>query len=86
MIGLGFTVGDEHIDEPYFYASPFPQPAAADLPDLGPVGAWHTEGFITASLRASDLRQADDPAATSRDFLRHAIALERRLIGAADGD
>ena len=86
MIGLGFTAGDEHIDEPYFYVSPYPQPDASALPDLGAVGTWHTEGLITATLRAGDLADAADPAATSRDFLRHAISLERGLIGASDAD
>lgn len=82
VIGLGFTAGDEHIAEPYLYVSPYPQPEASGLPDLGPVGGWHTEGLVTATLRAEELQRVEDPEATGRDFLRRTIALERTLIGA----
>jgi hypothetical protein len=79
-VGIGLAAGDESYDEPYFYCSPYPRPDAA-LPDL-PAGHWHTEGFFSAVLTASELLEGDDPETRAREYATAAIAASRRLLDA----
>lgn len=54
-VGAGLSPGDGSYDEPYFYVSPWPYPAADALPDLPDGAHWHTEGFTAATLTASSI-------------------------------
>lgn len=54
-IGVGFSPGDENYAEPYFYCSPWPVPDAKTLMELEAPMRWHTDGFVSAVVRAQDL-------------------------------
>lgn len=56
-VGVGLSPGDEYYAEPYFYVGPYPHPSADRLKPLGSLGGWHTEGWVGAVLRASELVQ-----------------------------
>lgn len=54
-IGFGLSPGDTSYAEPYFYTSPWPVTADAELAPLAAGGHWHREGFVSAILPASAL-------------------------------
>lgn len=56
-IGVGLSPGDDSYPEPYFYIGPYPHPPVERLEALGSLGSWHTEGFVAAVLRVSELAQ-----------------------------
>ena len=72
-VNAGFSPGDEHYDEPYFYVSPHPYPDPSKLPGLS-VGHWHTRGFTAAVLPASQLMAIADRQTASEAFLDSAMA------------
>lgn len=58
-VGVGLSPGDGSYAEPYFYVGPYPHPARDRLRPLGSLGAWHTDGWVGAVLRASDIASFD---------------------------
>jgi hypothetical protein len=52
-VNAGFSPGDEHYEEPYFYVSPYPYPDSVKLPPLQALGHWHVRGFTAAIAPAS---------------------------------
>jgi len=80
-IGIGFSPGDEHYDEPYFYISPWSEIDVKDLPDPAVTGHWHTDGFVgivataTEALSLGDIRR-DLPA-----FIEGAFRMCREKLG-----
>jgi hypothetical protein len=72
-VNAGFSLGDEHYEEPYFYVSPYPYPNATKLQAL-PYGHWHMRGFTAAVLPAGEIMRMSDPQATSDAFLDAAVA------------
>ncbi len=52
-IGIGLSPGDEGIDEPYLYVTPWPAPET--LPELPAGGRWHREGWTGAVLTGSEI-------------------------------
>jgi hypothetical protein len=54
-VGIGFSPGDEAIPDPYYYVNGSPSPAPDQLPELAGPGAWHTEGWVGAVLRAGEV-------------------------------
>lgn len=74
-IGIGLSPGDADYAEPYFYVSPWPYPPASALPSVRPDGHWHTEGYTSAILTASDFAAAAtaDQEVRLQSFLREAI-------------
>ncbi len=78
-VGVGMSPGDGGSDTPYFYVTPWPAPAEADLPTL-PHGAWVTEGWTGARLGAEDL-VGKDPTAVMPSFLETAVAAAEGLLG-----
>lgn len=88
MVGLGFSPGDSSYDEPYYYVSPYPQPESGQLPAWKGAGHWHTDGFTSVILTATER----DAASPERDtatgtangrvssFLSNALATARSLI------
>lgn len=68
-VGISFTPGDGHIDQPYYSVSPWPYPRADALPDLD-AGGWHTDGFTAAVLRSD---QGADRADVVSAFLQDAV-------------
>jgi hypothetical protein len=54
-LGVGLSPGDDSYAEPYVYVSPWPAPEPEALPRLPRGARWHTEGFTSAVITASDL-------------------------------
>lgn len=77
-IGVGLSPGDTSYPEPYWYVSPYPYPAIADLPDLAGIGVWHTHHWVGAVLTASALHQTgleSNRIDQLQRFLNHAIEI-----------
>jgi hypothetical protein len=70
--GVGFAPGDEHYDEPYFYASVYPAPDVATLPTLPAIGHWHAKHFTAAIAPAHRIVATMDPGGEVAAFLRAA--------------
>lgn len=62
-IRIGLCLGDETVTEPYYYATPWPQPADATVPTIGTVGTWHMAGWFGAIYKSSTLVTTTDPDA-----------------------
>jgi hypothetical protein len=71
-VNAGFSPGDEHYQEPYFYVSPYPYPDAAALP-MPTLGHWHTHEFTAAVAPAGRIVAAKVPQRDAEAFLREAI-------------
>ena len=83
-VGVGLSPGDDSYREPYYYVTPWPYPRGRLLPEL-PAGRWHTEGWVGAILRGSDLAAAPAgrPAGQvemARGFLRAAVQASQALL------
>ncbi|HXV73997.1 MAG TPA: hypothetical protein VD713_04645 [Sphingomonadales bacterium] len=51
-VNAGFSPGDDHYAEPYYYISPYPYPHSSKLPP-NPAYHWHTDHFTAAIMPAS---------------------------------
>lgn len=80
-VNAGLSPGDESYNEPYFYVSPYPYPAAAKLPRLSRLGHWHTKGFTAAVAPASKIVGAKDRQAESEAFLAEAVESSIKALG-----
>ena len=60
-VGAGISPGDGFYAEPYFYASFYPRPELAALPELPAPAHWHTHEFFAAVATASKIRVAARP-------------------------
>ncbi len=79
-VGVGLSPGDTSYDEPYWYVSPYPYPDTTHLPGLEGEGFWHTQSWVGAVLKASQLAQTAEAQqnqlkAFLHSALHHAIAL-----------
>jgi hypothetical protein len=75
-IGAGLSPGDASYPEPYFYVTPWPYPAAGQLPELS-TGSWHTEGWVGAVLTADEIVAQSDQQTFVREFFEAAIMVLR---------
>jgi hypothetical protein len=66
-IGVGLSLGDEGIPEPYLYATPWPRPEAEPLPDLPAGGRWHREGWTGAVLTGGEIAEAGNGTAQAAE-------------------
>lgn len=60
QIGFGFSLGDESVSQPYFYATPWPfdpQVTSHDLPDGG---TWYQDSWKGALLLYDSVRKAGE--------------------------
>jgi hypothetical protein len=80
-VNAGLSPGDESYNEPYFYVSPYPYPAAAKLPKLSKLGHWHTQGFTAAVAPASRIIAAENRQAESEAFLQEAVEGAMKVLG-----
>lgn len=73
-VGVGLSPGDDSYAQPYFYVGPYPHPPVERLQPLT-LGSWHTQGWVGAVLRGSDILQVapDRQAQTVRAFATEAI-------------
>jgi hypothetical protein len=80
-IGIGLSPGDEGLEEPYFYVTPWPPLADEEaLPPLTAPGRWHREGWAGAVLAGTDVVAAGDGEAQSvraSAFLAEAVSVLR---------
>ncbi len=82
-IGVGCSPGDGSYAEPYWYVLPWPAPDPTRLPPLDGAGRWHTEGWVGAVLRGSDVVDAvsaADQAKRVTAFANDAVAASRRVL------
>lgn len=82
QIGVGMSPGDNHINRPYFYATPWPIEKHPDLRELA-TGRWFTESFVGAILDADELASAGsaaDQAKMATEFMTTAVAAGEALI------
>jgi hypothetical protein len=81
-IGVGLELGDEYYDEPYFYVSSHPQPAASRTRSrpLWGDGTWHTHDWVGAVLPGSRLGAASSQERQIREFLDSALSACRTLL------
>jgi hypothetical protein len=81
-MGVGFSLGDEFCDEPYFYTSMWPEPSIPGLPLLPAMGHWHTYKFLAAMAPAHKILAAHAQGDYVRTFLDAAVAA---VLDALDG-
>lgn len=81
-VGLGLSPGDDSHDQPYWYVSPWPYPDSGALPPLDRGGSWHTEGFTSAVLTASELLEGPGEGQGDRlnAFLDDAFTKSRGIV------
>ncbi len=77
-VGAGLSPGDDYYDEPYFYVSIYPKPAA--LPALPPLAHWHTHEFTAAVATAHKIVAAKDQRAETEDYLQGAMDIALGLL------
>lgn len=82
VIGVGLEPGDDYYDEPYFYVSMRPQPAASRTRSrpLWGNGTWHTFEWVGAVLPGSRLGAASSQERQIREFLDSALSACRALL------
>jgi hypothetical protein len=85
-IGVGLEPGDQYYDEPYFYVSMNPQPAASQIRSrpLWGSGTWHTFEWVGAVLPGSRLGAAASQERQTREFLDSAVSACRTLLTQLD--
>lgn len=81
-INVGMSPGDDNIDEPYLYVTPWPKPEDPELPPIAE-GMWHREGFFAAVLPMSKLRPgADAQLQQVTNFLDLAMEASKKMLNA----
>lgn len=80
-VGVGLSPGDEHINEPYFYVTPWPYPPPARLPPLPEIGRWHTKDFTAAVLPAHRILAAQGRQTKTEEFLAAAVEASLKALG-----
>lgn len=82
-VGLGLSPGDTSYLEPYWYVSPYPYPDIANLPILDGQAFWHTQHWVGAVLRSSQLTENANAETRQRQvatFLHSALQASRTLL------
>jgi hypothetical protein len=82
-ISMGMSPGDKSYDEPYWYVSPWPYPDITKLPELDADGFWHTQHWVGAVLKASQLSEdktVDAQKEQVRLFLQSALNAANTLL------
>ena len=84
-VNAGFSPGDSHYNEPYFYVTPWPHPEleslnTAILPALPEGSFWRTKGWFGAILKSSSLIQSHDLLADTQHFLNSAVAASQQIV------
>jgi hypothetical protein len=79
-VTLGFSPGDDSIEEPYLYVLPYPVPSGGRLPGA-PTGArWHTKGWVGLALHGTTIAAATDPVAAGRAFLDEGLEIAQDVL------
>jgi hypothetical protein len=80
-VGVGLSPGDHFYDEPYFYVSIYPAPAASSLPRLPELGVWHDKEFFAAVATARRIAASPKPHADTDAFLGAALSAAFKSFG-----
>ncbi len=78
-VTVGLSPGDDEINEPYFFASPWPYPPLDELPELT-FGHWVDEHWVGAVLTASELLQQPNQYKSVRKFTSDCFSALRKLM------
>jgi len=83
-IGIGLSPGDNNNPAPYFYVTmwPYPDLEKVSLPDLL-IGNWNVEGWIGASLTASEMIKNTDEQSQSEmviDFVTNSVSAIKKTL------
>jgi len=79
-IGGGFSPGDNHYDQPYFYINPYGIDQPDSFPDVAP-GLW-TQYWLGAVLTSDVLESVEDANSVAAEFVGSAISHCQQLIAA----
>lgn len=80
-VGVGMSPGDTSYNEPYWYVSPYPYPDVTALPALAGNGFWHTQHWVGAVLKASQVSHTESEQAPQVEaFLRSAVNASIALL------
>lgn len=79
-LGLGFSPGQDEVDEPYVYVNVWPQPGASAHAVLN-FGEWHRDRWFGALLRGSKIAALPGPQqqGTVETFLADAMAALHKM-------
>lgn len=70
MLNFGFSTGDDHLPEPYFYVTAYPTLSHLGTVLLPTDAFWFTEGFQGVVMKYEVLTTAADPQEKLLHFLR----------------
>jgi len=79
-IGAGFSPGDVHIKQPYYYVNPFPFPEKNKLQELDSLGEWYTRGFNGIVLPYDKIETVPDKAIEIKKYLNNSIAVCKNIL------
>jgi hypothetical protein len=80
-IAFGFSTGDIHIPEPYFFANPYPaNQTFLDKAELPEDAFWNSRGFQAIVLKYDIVRQSINPQQRLLDFLHQIRKTSKELM------
>lgn len=82
QVGLGFSFGDEYINEPYFYGTAWPEPTGFTKNQLSQPAYWNKDGFSGGVLKYGDLVALKEPEQNVLNFLESIAAAAKDGFGA----
>jgi hypothetical protein len=81
QLSVGWSTGDETVNEPYIYLTAYPEPAGFTELDLPAAAHWQVEGFSGAILPYAVLAASDRPAELFKQFAGDMFRTARPLLG-----
>lgn len=79
-IGVGFSPGDDTIDQPYYYVNIWPNVNASELQQHKlDKGHWYTEGLSGAVLLYGDILTVENQKSTVLNFLSDTISILKKI-------
>jgi hypothetical protein len=80
-VGIGMSPGDTNYNEPYWYVSPYPSPEITNLTELVGGGFWHTQDWVGAVLKASNVSgEGEEKIKQIQAFLDSALQGSKSLL------
>ena len=80
-ISLGFSPGDDHYNQPYYYVSPWPYPEKEILKNYPlKYGFWHKDDFIAAVFPAEQYADKNNQQEITLKFIRQAVAFAEKIL------
>jgi hypothetical protein len=84
-VGVGLSPGDGFYDEPYFYISAYPAPQVEALPVWASPGHWHTDGFVSLVVTATEWQAVPEaPDAATWRAVSNAVTMSRSILVQTD--